>query len=321
MTGERIVIATRGSELALWQSSFVRTSLQKHFPKLIIDFKIIKTLGDRVLDTSLAAIGDKGLFTKEIEQAILDGEADLAVHSLKDVPTILPDGLTIAAVTERADCRDVFVPHPASRFQSLGELPQGSTIATGSLRRTCQLLHFRPDLRVADIRGNLPTRLRKLDESDWRGMILARAGLERLGLQERIVETLAYETMLPAVGQGAMAIETKSSDQELKEIVSLLHHEETFIAVRGERALLRHLEGGCQVPIGTYGRLEGGMFVLDAMIGSLDGTRVVRGSLRGEPDRSEDIGRELAVILLEQGGRGILDEIRRNPVSRSREQP
>lgn len=321
MTRERIVMATRGSELALWQSSFVRASLQKHFPRLIIDFKIVKTLGDKTLDTSLSAIGDKGLFTKEIEQTILDGEADLAVHSLKDVPTTLPDGLMIAAVTERADCRDVFVPHPRSRFRSLGELPPGSTVATGSLRRTCQLLRIRPDLRVVDIRGNLPTRLRKLDESDWRGMILAKAGLERLGLQERIAETLSYETMLPAVGQGAMAIETNSTDEELKKVVSVLHQEETFLAVRGERALLRHLEGGCQVPIGTYGRLEGGMFVLDAMIGSLDGAHVVRGILRGEPDRSEDIGRELAIILLEQGGREILDEIRRNPVSRPPEQP
>ncbi|MBI4418828.1 MAG: hydroxymethylbilane synthase [Ignavibacteriales bacterium] len=313
MTHERMVIATRRSELALWQSSFVRSLLQQRFPELEIDFQVIKTLGDKILDSPLSAIGDKGLFTKEIEQTLLDGTCDLAVHSLKDVPTHLPEGLTIGAVTKRMDPRDVFVPHTDSSFRTLKDLPEGSTVATGSLRRTCQILHHRPDLRIADVRGNLPTRLRKLKESSWGGMILAKAGLERLGLQDHIAETLPFDVMLPAVGQGALAIEIKVDHGRLKEIVSVLHDEETFMAVRGERALLRMLEGGCQVPIGTYGRLEGGMFVLEAMIGSLDGTRVVRGSLQGSPNRSEEIGIELAVMLLQQGGKEILEEIRRNP--------
>lgn len=321
MGNRSLVIGTRGSELALWQSSFVRSRLQERFPEVAIEFRVIKTLGDKILDSALSTIGDKGLFTKEIEQAILDGTSDMAVHSLKDVPTSLPEGLTIAAVTRRADCRDVFVPHPASPFRSLRDLPAGSTVATGSLRRTCQLLHHRPDLRITDVRGNIATRLRKLDESAWRGMILAQAGLERLGLQERIGEVLPFDTMLPAVGQGALAVETREADADVRALVASLHDEETFIAVRGERALLRRLEGGCQVPIGTYGRLEAGLFVLDAMIGSLDGTRMVRGSLRGEPARSGEIGTELAVILLEQGGREILDGIRRTPDSPAPEQP
>lgn len=321
MQNKPLVIGTRGSELALWQSSFVRSRLQEQFPDVAIDFRIIKTLGDKVLDSALSTIGDKGLFTKEIEHAILEGTADMAVHSLKDVPTMLPDGLTIAAVTRRADPRDVFVPHPASPFRSLQEVPPGSTVATGSLRRTCQLLQTRPDLTIADVRGNIATRLRKLDESSWRGMILARAGLERLGLQDRIGEVLPYDVMLPAVGQGALAVETRETDERVRALVAALHDEETFVAVRGERALLRRLEGGCQVPIGTHGRVEAGRFVLDAMIGSLDGTRVVRGTLQGDPVRSAEIGEELAWMLLERGGREILEGIRRAPDSPTPEQP
>lgn len=310
MARKKLVIATRGSELALWQSSHIKSLLERHHPNLDVDLRVIKTLGDKILDSPLSRIGDKGLFTKEIEVALLDGSADLAVHSLKDIPTMLPDGLTIAAVTERADVRDVFVVRKEASFRSWNELPPGSTVATGSLRRRCQLLQANNSLRIVDVRGNLKTRIKKLDESDWAGMILARAGLVRLGLEDRISEILPLELMLPAVGQGALAIETRADSQETRAFVSPLHDAGTWTAVRGERALLRQLEGGCQVPIGAYGRVEGGSFVLDAVIGSIDGSRVVRGTRRGAADQPEETGIALAETLRGQGGAAILDEIR-----------
>ena len=310
MTRKRIVIGTRGSELALWQSHHVKSSLENLSPSLIVELRIIKTLGDKILDSPLSAIGDKSLFTKELDGALLDKTVDLAVHSLKDVPTLLPDGLTIAAVSKREDVHDVFVAGPATAVKSLRDLPDGAKIATGSLRRKCQLLLFRRDLQIVDLRGNLNTRLKKLDASDWAGMILAKAGVNRLGWEHRVTETLSVELMLPAVGQGALAIQTRTEDTEVKELVRHLHHPETACAVAGERSLLRRLEGGCQVPIGTFGRLEEGVFRLDAMIGSLDGRRVIRDSISGDPKSAERLGMELADRLVAQGGKQILDEIR-----------
>ena len=310
MPVDRIVIGTRGSELALWQSRFIQSRLNELFPSCSVELTVIKTLGDKILDSPLSKIGDKGLFTKELEKALLDGAIDLAVHSLKDIPTLLPAGLTLGAITEREDVRDVFLAHPAKSYRSLAEVPQGGTIATGSLRRKCQLLHLRPDLRIVDLRGNLNTRMKKLEESPWDGMLLAYAGLKRLGWGKHMTEILSCDTLLPAVGQGALGIEIRKDNSRLKTMIRKLHHTPTARSVLAERALLRHLEGGCQVPIGTFGRLEDGRLRLDALVGSLDGKRIVRGHITGDPDRSEYLGVELAKQLLERGAREILDAIR-----------
>ena len=307
---DRLIVGTRGSELALWQSKHIKSKLSSLYPRLQVELQIIKTLGDKILDSPLSRIGDKGLFTKEIERALADKSIDLAVHSLKDVPTHLPDGLTIGAITQREDVRDVFIAHPGKKHTHFNKLPQNAQIATGSLRRRSQLLHARPDLRIIEIRGNLNTRMKKLEESDWDGMILAHAGVVRLGWEARITEILPFETMLPAVGQGALAIEIREDDTTTRQMIQALHHDATARSVLGERALLRFLEGGCQVPIGTYGRIEGGQFRLDAVIGSLDGRRVVRGEISGTPAQSEQLGEELAQQLLSRGGKEILEEIR-----------
>ena len=305
-----IVIGSRGSPLALWQSHWVKNELEKIYHDLKVTIEIIKTTGDRILDSPLSTIGDKGLFTKEIEHALLDGTIDLAVHSLKDLPTILPKGLSIGAITKREDVRDVFIAHPEKQYRHFDELPTGATIATGSLRRKCQLMRWRSDLRIVDIRGNLNTRFTKLDESDWDGMILARAGVLRLGMENRITEILPIEKLLPAVGQGALAIEIRENDKRILKYINKLANETTTVATIGERAFLRYLEGGCQVPIGTYGRIEENEFKLDALIGSLDGKKVVRGKIRGAPEQAEELGKELAKTLYESGGDEILERIR-----------
>lgn len=310
MPVDRIVIGTRGSELALWQSRFIQSRLNELFPSCRVELTVIKTLGDKILDSPLSKIGDKGLFTKELEKALLDGAIDLAVHSLKDIPTLLPAGLTLGAITEREDVRDVFIAHPTKSYRSLAEVPQGGTIATGSLRRKCQLLHLRPDLHIIDLRGNLNTRMKKLEESPWDGMLLAFAGLKRLGWEKSMTEILPCDTLLPAVGQGALGIEIRKDDSRLKSMIRKLHHTPTAQSVLAERALLRHLEGGCQVPIGTFGRMENGRLRLDALVGSLDGKRIVRGHITGDPERPEYLGVELAKQLLERGAREILDAIR-----------
>lgn len=307
---DKITIGSRGSALALWQTNWVKAELQKYFPQLKIEVEIIKTTGDKILDSPLSKIGDKGLFTKELESALLENQIDLAVHSLKDVPTKLPDELLIAAVAKREDSRDVFIASVNNDYHKLDNIPVGSKVATGSLRRRCQLLNLRPDLNIIEIRGNLNTRFSKLDESDWAGMILARAGVVRLGWHNRITHVLSLDKMLPAVGQGALGIETRAGDKSTIEIVSRLNHKETEISVNSERALLRRLEGGCQIPIGAYGRIVNQNFRLDAVIGSLDGKRIVRDFIRGKPEDSERLGIELAELLLANGGKEILAEIR-----------
>lgn len=310
MTTEIIRIGSRGSALALWQAHWVRDRLHEAFPSSSVEIVIIKTTGDRILDAPLSRIGDKGLFTREIERALLDGAIDLAVHSLKDLPTQLPEGLALGAVTEREDVRDVFLPRPDATVRTLAGQPAGAVIATGSLRRTSQLLHRRPDLTVVDLRGNLNTRYQKLTGSTWGGMILARAGVVRLGWADRIGETLDPTTMLPAVGQGALGIEIRAGDTRVREVIRCLHHEPTARATTAERALLRALEGGCQVPIGTYARIENGALVMDALVGSLDGTQVVRGSRQAAPADADALGRALADELLTRGARAILEAIR-----------
>jgi hydroxymethylbilane synthase len=278
---------------------------------LRVETEVFKTTGDKILDSPLSKIGDKGLFTRDIEKAMTEGKVDAAVHSLKDVPTELPSGLVLGAITKREDIRDVFISHPDRAYKKLADVPAGGTIATGSLRRRSQLLHWRPDLNVVDLRGNLNTRLEKLQNSGWDGMILARAGIIRLGREKSITEVFPFDRMLPAVGQGALAIEVRGNDRTCLRYVKSLANEAATIGTRGERALLHRLEGGCQIPVGAYGRVEENEFVLDAMVGSLDGRKVVRGSIHGATERSETLGEELAQTLLDAGAEEILDAIRR----------
>lgn len=309
-TRTSVTIGSRGSQLALWQAHWVKKTLEEHHPHLEVRLEIIKTTGDAILDSPLSQIGDKGLFTKEIEHALLDKSIDLAVHSLKDVPTALPPGLTIGAISRREDVRDVFIAHPHKRHKTIDEVPKGGTIATGSLRRRSQLLHRRPDLSIIDLRGNLNTRFAKLEASSWDGMILARAGVVRLEMAQRISETISLEHMLPAVGQGALGLELREEDRDVLALLKPIHSEATFRATESERALLRVLEGGCQIPLGAYGRIENNELSLDAIIGSLDGKRIVRGSIKGAPEDARTLGEQLARTLIASGGKAILDEIR-----------
>lgn len=310
MPSETLRIGSRGSDLALWQARWVQRALSEKFPSLRIELEIIKTKGDKILDSPLSRIGDKGLFTREIENALLHNDIDLAVHSLKDLPTELPAGLTVGAICEREDVRDVFIPHPKNRIRKLLDQPGGAKVATGSLRRKCQLLNVRPDFQIMEIRGNLNTRMKKLEESDWAGMILAYAGVVRLGWASRIGEVLDADFMLPAVGQGALGIEIRERDMKVAAYVSELHHGPTSQVALAERALLRRLEGGCQVPIGTYGRIVEGRLELNALVGSPDGKTVIRGNIGGSPAEAVSLGTSLAERLLREGADGILRQVR-----------
>lgn len=303
----RIRIGSRGSRLALVQSHGIIDALREKLPDASIELEIIQTQGDRVVDRPLSRIGDSGLFIKEIETALLERRIDAAVHSMKDVPSRVPEGLALAATTERADPRDVLVSRGA---RSLEELPAGATVATGSLRRRSQLLATRPDLEVVDLRGNVPTRLDKFERSDWEAIVLAGAGLARLGLADRIRAPIPVSTMIPAVGQGALAIETRADDVELGAAIEFLNHEPTASAVTAERALLARLEGGCQVPIGAHAELEeDGSLLLRGYVGSVDGRRSLRRELRGEPAAAEKLGLELAELLLQEGAEAIIREV------------
>ncbi len=305
-----IRIGSRGSELALRQANWVKGELEKRFPNLKTEIIVIKTTGDKILHSPLSKIGDKGLFIKEIERSLLDDSIDLAVHSLKDMPTTMPEGLTLGAVTKREDVRDVFISHLYKSYKKFMDLPPGAKLATGSVRRKCQLMHWRPDLEIVEIRGNLNTRLKKLDESSWDGMILARAGIMRLGLENRVTEILPIERMLPAVGQGSLALEIRTNDETMSEVAGTLNDPSTETGITGERAFLHELEGGCQVPMGAYGRIENGVFVLEAMIGTVDGKKIVRGRIHGTPEQAEHVSQRLAQTLLYSGGEDILDRAR-----------
>jgi len=307
MKNNTLIIGSRGSDLALWQSRWVRQQLKRHHPDLNIELQIIKTKGDNILDVALSKIGGKGLFTKALEDRLLDGTIDLAVHSLKDLPTILPAGLAIAAVTEREDPGDVFISGDGQRLE---DLPQGSAIATGSLRRQSQLLNYRPDLLIRDLRGNVPTRLSKLEESDWQGIVLAKAGLKRLELLHRATEDISRDIMLPAVGQGALGIETRQKDFQVHAICAPLNHADSQAGTAAERALLRRLEGGCQVPVGAFGEVPDGRVHLRAYVGTLDGSQTVRGHLTGSPDDADSLGVQLANQLIDQGAETILNQVR-----------
>ena len=302
----RFVIGTRGSELALWQANLLKTRLEESSPGTTFEIRTIKTTGDELTDVALSKIGDKGLFTKQIEAELLRGGVDFAVHSLKDLQTAQPDGLVIGCVLSREVPNDAFI---STKHRSMADLPKGARVATGSLRRRSQLLHYRADLSIAEMRGNVPTRLKKFDESKLDAMILAYAGLHRLGLDERVRELIPFEIMLPAVGQGAVAVEIRSDDKAAAEITSALDDRETRICVTAERAFLRRLEGGCQVPIGALAVFNGGKLMLDGMLGDLEGA-VLRASIAGEPGNAERLGTELAELLIARGGAELLASAR-----------
>ncbi len=304
---KKLVIGSRGSKLALWQTNWVREKIERQFG-LEVEIKKIKTTGDKILDSPLAKIGSKGLFVKEIELALEREEIDLAVHSAKDVPTDLPPGLVIAAFTEREPPFDALVSRQRLRFF---DLPRGAVIGTSSLRRKAQLLKVRPDLSFIDLRGNLDTRLRKMGEGQCDGMILALAGLKRLGFENEITEVLPTEVALPAVGQGSLALEIREDDARAAEIAACLDHYPSRVAVEAERTLMRELEGGCQIPVGAYGRLENGSFVFEAMVASLDGQILIREKGESLPEEARDLARKIAQKLLDSGGKEILEEIRR----------
>ncbi len=308
MGKERIIIGTRGSKLALVQTEIVKSLLQKSNPDLTIDIRIIKTKGDIILDTPLAKIGDKGLFTKEIEQELLNGKIDLAVHSVKDLPTKLTPGLTIGAVLKREDPRDAFV---SLKYRSFKELPAGAVVATSSLRRKANVLMHRPDIKLVDIRGNVETRLRKLIANDYDGMFLAVAGLVRMGYIDEITEIIDPEIMLPAVAQGALGVEVRKDDETILSLVKPLTDEETRLAVMAERAFLKELEGGCQVPIGALAVVHGNELLLKGIVSDLDGGLNFKGEIRGISEQAEQLGQQLGQQLLEHGAKIILDKIYR----------
>jgi len=308
----KIIIGTRGSKLALWQAEWIKAELQKIRPGLEVELNKIKTTGDKILDVPLAKVGGKGLFVKEIEEALLRNEADIAVHSMKDVPTDFPDGLHLAVICKREDPRDAFISQIQNskfKIQNFLGLPQGATVGTSSLRRSCQLLSMRPDIKIEQLRGNLDTRLRKLDEGQFDAIILAAAGVKRLGWADRITETLPPEISLPAIGQGAVGIECRTDDEFINKLIAPLDHFETSVCVRAERACLKKLEGGCQVPIAAYAKLINGMIVMDGLVGSVSGETIIKAHVEGNPKDAEMLGIKLAEEVLSKGGKAILDEV------------
>jgi len=304
---QKIVIGSRGSELALWQANHIKREIEKKNKNVKVEINIIKTKGDKILDVALSKIGDKSLFTKELEVELLAKRIDLAVHSLKDLQTQIPAGLKLAAVTKRHEVEDVLIAR--KKGITIQSLPEFGVVATGSLRRRSQLLHLRPDLTVLDLRGNVPSRIQKFLESEWDAIILARAGVERLNLKKHISSFIPKEDILPAVGQGALGIEIHENNKVVEEIIRSLHHDETYKAVIAERSLLRALEGGCQVPIGAFAEVKSSGLYLDAVVGSLDGSITYRKKLRGSKSDPEKLGKTLAKDLLKAGAKKILKEV------------
>jgi hydroxymethylbilane synthase len=303
---QKIIIGSRGSDLALWQANFVKQQLEKKNKNISVEIKIIKTKGDKILDVALSKIGDKNLFTKELEIALLNKKIDLAVHSLKDLQTDIPKGLNLAVVTKRHNVQDVLIAR--KRGTTIDNLPDGAIVGTGSLRRRCQLLHLRPDIKTEELRGNVPSRINKFLNSDWDAIILARAGVERLKFDKHISSIIKTTMILPAVGQGALGIETRVDNKKVIEIVKSIHHEATYQAVLAERTLLKTLAGGCQVPIGAFAEVKQNGLYLDAIVGSLDGSLTFRKKARGSKTNPEKLGRTLAKDLLKVGAKSILKE-------------
>lgn len=303
MTTRTIRIATRKSALAMWQAEYVQALLTQHHPELTVELLPMSTQGDQILDSPLAKIGGKGLFIKELEIAMQEGRADLAVHSMKDVPVEFPEEFGLHAICEREDPRDAFV---SNKYAEVNELPQGSVVGTCSLRRQCQLKATRPDLVIKDLRGNVNTRLAKLDDGQFDAIILASAGLIRLEMHDRISSFIETEQSLPAVGQGAVGIECRNDDAELIKILSVLNCPETAVRITAERAVNAKLQGGCQVPIGSYAELEDNQIYLRGMVGSTDGTTILRADIRGPKEEASSLGEKVADDLLSQGADRIL---------------
>ncbi|WNJ96792.1 hydroxymethylbilane synthase [Vibrio ruber] len=301
-----IRIATRKSPLALWQAHYVKDALQAAHPGLAVELVTMVTKGDVILDTPLAKVGGKGLFVKELETAMLEGRADLAVHSMKDVPVEFPQGLGLVTICERGDPRDAFV---SNHYAAFDELPEGAIVGTCSLRRQCQLKETRPDIVIKDLRGNVGTRLGKLDAGEYDAIILAAAGLKRLNLESRIRSYLTPEQSLPAVGQGAVGIECRLDDTRLIELLKPLSHQDTTDRVLSERAMNTTLQGGCQVPIGSYALLEDDQIWLRALVGEPDGSQIIRGEIKGHRKDAQQLGETLAHQLLQQGAREILTRL------------
>jgi hydroxymethylbilane synthase len=304
---QKILIGSRGSELALWQANFIKREIEKKIKNAIVEINIIKTKGDKILDVALSKIGDKSLFTKELEVELLAERVDIAVHSLKDLQTQIPAGLKLAVVTKRHPVEDVLIAR--KKGMTIQSLPDNAIVATGSLRRRSQLLHLRPDIKVIDLRGNVPSRIQKFLESEWDAIILARAGVERLNLKKHISSFIPKEEILPAVGQGALGIEIHEDNKVVEEILQSLHHQDTYNAVLAERSLLRALEGGCQVPIGAFAEVKSNGLYLDAVVGSLDGSITYCKKIRGSKNEPEVLGKTLAKDLLKAGAKEILKEV------------
>ncbi len=306
MTAKLLRIATRKSPLALWQANHVRDALLARYPELTVELVTMTTQGDKILDTPLSKVGGKGLFVKELELGILAGRADLAVHSMKDVPVDFPEGLAITSILPREDPRDAFI---SNKYQSLEDLPEGARVGTSSLRRQCQLRALRADLVIEDLRGNVNTRLKKLDDGGYDAILLASAGMKRMGWQTRITQILSTDKMLPAVGQGAIGIECRCDDAPVLAYVDALNDPHTATRVRAERAFNQRLMGGCQVPIAGYAELDHGVIVLRGLVGRPDGSTLVNGVVSGRPEDAEELGQVLGDDLLSRGGREILDEL------------
>ncbi|MGE5352387.1 MAG: hydroxymethylbilane synthase [Acidobacteriota bacterium] len=307
MKKQTIIIGSRGSELALWQSNFIKKEIEKKNKSVSVEIRLIKTKGDKILDVALSKIGDKGLFTKELEVELLNRNVDLAVHSLKDLQTDIPEGLKLAAVTKRHPVEDALI--AGKKGMTLHDLKEGAVVATGSLRRRSQLLHMRPDIKIVELRGNVPTRIKKFEESEWDAIILARAGVERLGLKKYISSIIPTEEILPAVGQGALGLEIHAENEMVYEILQSVHDEETYLAAMAERAFLKALEGGCQVPIGAYAQVTPSGLYLDGYVGAIDGTYTFRSRIRGSKKDSAAVGRKLADKLVKEGAGEILEDI------------
>jgi hydroxymethylbilane synthase len=307
MSKKLLRIGTRASQLALWQANWVKSELEKRYPDMEVTLTKIKTQGDKILDVPLAMVGGKGLFVKEIEEAMLRDEIDIAVHSMKDVPTIFPEGLALRCITEREDCRDIVILR--SGFKSWKDLPQGARIGTSALRRKAQLLHLRPDLQMVDIRGNVETRIRKLTEDNLDAVILAAAGMHRLGFSAQIGEYLPVYVSIPAIGQGALGIESRIDDDQTNSLIDFFNHPQTDWAVRAERAFLKRLEGGCQVPIACHGTVEGETLSLTGFVSDCEGVRCLKKTTTGSVHNAEQIGTSLGDDLLILGAGKILNEV------------
>ncbi len=305
----KVIIGSRGSALALWQANFIKAQLEKKHKDISVAVRIIKTKGDKILDVALSKIGDKSLFTKELENELLNKRIDLAVHSLKDLQTKIPEGLKLAAVGKRHPVEDVLIAR--KKKMTLHDIPENGTIATGSLRRSSQVLHLRPDLHIEDLRGNVPSRIEKFLKSKWDAIILARAGVERLKLNKHISSFIPVDEVLPAVGQGALGIEIHEDNSFVDELLRPLHDDNTWIAVTAERAFLKKLEGGCQVPIGALAEVTSNGIYLDGFVGSLDGALTFRKRIRGKKSEAEKTGNALAADMIKAGAKEILDEIYR----------